>query len=188
MHTTSVEPRPTMKVNIHNQCTDFKLKNPTCFSSDSVLNNYSAREVDAGEMMSNDFRPLLVAFEGALIYELQRKHVTPGNRPDSTHILLLVAWKYESYKEFCVLVHLIECNKWPYWDEIKPEEYYQRYANQLCAYTDPIRDTWLIHDGTVLMTELESDFTQRDGVLNIIFSEGIRDCHVKRPEWINLKR
>jgi hypothetical protein len=104
------------------------------------------------------------------------------------HIRLLVAWKSEGYKNFCVFVHLIECNKWPYWDEIRLEEYYQRYADQLSTYTGPIKDTWLIHDGTVLMTELDLDFTQRDGVLNITISEGSKDEHAKRPEWINLNK
>jgi hypothetical protein len=44
----------------------------------------------------------------------------------------------------------------------------------------------LIPDGTVLMSILELDFTQRDGVLNITISESIRDDYTRRPEWINL--
>jgi hypothetical protein len=84
-----------------------------------------------------------------------------------------------------VLVHLIECNEWPY-DEFEAEEHYKRYVSQLCVYTDPIRDTWSLSGGTVLMTELELDFTQRDGVLNITVSEGVKDEYTKRPEWIYL--
>jgi hypothetical protein len=40
----------------------------------------------------------------------------------------------------------------------------------------------------VLMTELELDFTQRDGVLNIIISERNNDNHARRPKWINLNK
>jgi hypothetical protein len=83
---------------------------------------------------------------------------------------------------------LIECNKGPYWNMVKLEEYYQRYASQLCTYTDPIRDTWLIYDGTVLTAELELGFTQRDGVLNTTISERSEDRRIKRPEWIDLNR
>jgi hypothetical protein len=68
---------------------------------------------------------------------------------------------------------------------IELEEYYQRYVSQLCAYTGPIKDTWLIYDGTVLMTRLELDFTQGYDVLNIVISESVMDEHTKRIEWIN---
>jgi hypothetical protein len=188
MHTISVEFQSTVEVNIHNQCSDFKLTDGDCFSDGADWNMWPDMEVMAGNMIKADLMPFLAVFEGILIYELLRKHVDPSDQTKSTLNLLLVAWKSEGYKKFHVLVQLIECNVWPYWYNFKPEEYYQRYASQLCTYTDPIEDTWLIHDGTVLTTRLELDFTQRDGVLNIVISEGIRDDHTKRPEWINLKR
>jgi hypothetical protein len=177
-----------MQVGIHNQCSDLKLTDRRGLSSGANWNEEPDEEVDAGSMMSVGLIPLLAEFEGALTYVLQKEDVKPGKRPEPTHILLFVAWKSEGYKSFCVLVQLIECNKQPYWNEAKLQEYHQVCASQLCTYTDPIEDTWLIHDGTVLTTRLELDFTQRDGVLNIVISEGIRDDHTKRPEWINLKR
>jgi hypothetical protein len=80
---------------------------------------------------------------------------------------------------------LIECGKTFRCDKIKLEEYHQRYVSQLRTYTDPIKDTWLMHDGTVLMTRLELDFMKRDGRLNITISEGIKDDCTKRPKWIH---
>jgi hypothetical protein len=68
-----------------------------------------------------------------------------------------------------------------FWDMVKLKEYCQRYANQLDTYTDPIRDTWLTRDGAVLVTRLELDFMQRNDVLNIAISEGIKDDHTKKP-------
>jgi hypothetical protein len=129
----------------------------------------------------------MATFEGALICKLQREDVKPEDQSKSTHILFLVAWKFEGYGKFLAFVQLMECDKTFRWDEIEPEEYYQRYANQLCTYTDHIRNTWLIHDNMVLMTRLELDFTQRDSILNISVSEGVNDEHIRRPEQVDPK-
>jgi hypothetical protein len=188
MYTISFERQPTMKVNIHNQCSDFILTKQGNFSHGTNWNSYCNWRVDAGSMMSAALTPLLATSEVALAYKLERKLVRPVNQSESTHILFSVAWKSEGYKKGRVFVHLIEYDEWFDWSRIKLEEYYQKYANQLCTYTDPIRNTWLTHDGTVLMTELELDFTQRDGVLNVTISEGTRDDHTKIPARFNLGR
>jgi hypothetical protein len=117
-----------MKVNISNQCSDFKLIGLKYLNSGAQHNGNFAREVDAGSIMSFELTPFRAMFEGALICKLQRKHVKPGNRPEPTDILLLMAWNSEGYKKFRVLVHLIECNKRPYWGLTEPEEYYQRLS------------------------------------------------------------
>jgi hypothetical protein len=101
----------------------------------------------------------------------------------STYIWLFVAWKSEGYKEFHVFVHLIEYDEWIDWYKLELKTYYQRYANQLSTYTDPVIDTWLTRNGKVFMTKLELDFTQRnrrDGVLNITISERSKDKHAKK--------
>jgi hypothetical protein len=188
MRTISVESQPTMKVNIHNQCLDLKLIDREYLSIGAICDRDPNLEVDTGNIMSVGFKSSLAAFEGILTYELQRKYAESGDQSESTYIRLFVAWKSESYKEFCVCVHLIGYDKKIDWNRIKLEEYYQRYTNQFSTYTGPIKDTWLIHDDTVLMTRLELDFTQRDGVLNIAISEGVKDDHTKKPVWIDLKR
>jgi hypothetical protein len=176
-----------MKVNIRNQCSDFKLLNRKCFSDGADWKNDPAWSIDAGSMMSVDLEPLQPTFECALICKLQRKYREVNDQSELTCIRLLVVWKSEGYKKFRVLLQLIEYTKTFCWDEIQLREYCQRYASQLSAYTDPIKDTWLISDGTVLMTRLHLDFTQRDGALNITISEGAKDEYTKRPEWINPK-
>jgi hypothetical protein len=122
------------------------------------------------------------------MYELRKKHVEPDNRRKSTHTLLFIAWKFEGYKEFYVFAQLIECDKWFNWNTSRLEEYYQRYANQLSVYTSPIKDTWLMPDGTVLMTELELNVTQGSGLLNMTISEEISNERTRRLEWISLNR
>jgi hypothetical protein len=169
MHTISFFSFPTMKVNIHNQCSNFKLINREYSSSDADWNEHSTREVDIDS---------LKASVGAIMYELRRDHV------GSTRIQLLVAWESRDYKKFYVYVRLIECNEALVWNEAKLNEYYQRYINRLSKYTSPIEDTWLIHDGTVLKTKLELTFVRRDGRLNVTISEGIKDDYTKVPIWI----
>jgi hypothetical protein len=185
IHIFSVKRLPTMKVNIHNQCSDFKLKYGGYFPNGIGNGNVGlVQEIDTDSMKSIDLEHFLATYEGIVAYALRRKHVKPGNQTESAEILLSVAWKSEGYKNFRVLVHLIEYNKWSYGGVIKMKEYYQRYADQLSTYTGPIEDTWLIDDGIVLMTRLELNFTQRDGVLNVAISEGIGGDRTKRLEWI----
>jgi hypothetical protein len=178
----SLDFQPTMKVNVHNQCSNFYLKGEKHFSTGIDWDEEPDEEVYAGDTMNVDLVPLLSTFEGLLTYGLKKRGI------ESTYIQLFVTWKSEGYKELRVFVHLIEYDGWCGWGKDKLEEYCQRYASQLCTYTGPIRDTWLMPDGTVLMTELELDFTQRDGVLNITISEGVKDEHTKKLEWFNSNR
>jgi hypothetical protein len=126
-------------------------------------------------------------FKGGLTYQLQRKCVKSGDQLKSTFTRLFIIWKSEGYKVLRVRVGLIEHDKQIRWNGYKLREYYRRYANQFGTYTEPVRDTWLIHDGTVLMTRLELDFTQRDWVLNITISEGTEDEYARRPVWLDPK-
>jgi hypothetical protein len=177
-----------MKVNIYNRCSDFKLINLGYFSNSADWNGDPDEEVDAGNMTSVDLLSSLPTFEGVLIYELQKGDDESDDQFESTHILFFVAWKAEGYKKFHMFVHLIEYDEYIDWDELKLREYYQRYANQLCTYTGPIKNTWLIDDGTVLITRLKLDLTQRAGVLNVTISEGIRDSRTEKPLWVNPER
>jgi hypothetical protein len=188
MHTISVRHRPKLKVNIHNQCTGINLINQGCFSRGADWDEKPDEKVDASCVISADLKSFLAVFEGALIYELQGEYTKTDNQLESTYTLFLVSWKFEGYKKFCVLVQLIGCDKTSHWDNAKLERYYQRYPSQLNVYTGPIKDTWSIGDNTVLMTRLELDFTQRDGVLNIIISESVKDDLTRKPKRIDLER
>jgi hypothetical protein len=177
-----------MKVNIHNQCSDFKLKYLIRYWRRLNWNKNLDVEVDTCSMTSAYLTSLLATFEGSLTYQLQRKCDKYDDQLESVSAMLFVAWKSEGYKAPRVHVCLIEYDKRIKWNGYKLGEYYQRYANQLSTYTGPIKDTWLTRNGTILMTRLELDFTQRDGVLNIIISEGVWDGRTKIPEWISPER
>jgi hypothetical protein len=143
-------------------------------------------EIDAGSMTSAVLISSWATFEGGLMYQLRRKRVIYDGQFESTSTLLFIAWKSYGYKELCALVQLMECDETFRWYEIRLKEYYQKYASQLSTY--PITTTWLMIDGTVLITRLELDFTQRESVLNISISEGIRNERTKRSIWINPER
>jgi hypothetical protein len=187
-YTISVKSQPTMKMNIHNQCSDFKLKNQRYFNTCASWDDKLDGEIDTGSMTNASLTPSSATFGGTIIYELQRKRVESDDQLKSTYTLLSIAWKSEVYKKFCVFVQLTDCDKAFSWHKVNPEKYYQRYANHFSIYTAPIKYTWLIHDGTVLMTRLELDFTQRDGVLSVTVSEGSRDEHTKISAWFGPKR
>jgi hypothetical protein len=176
-----------MKVNIHNQCVDFKLTSQSWFKRSIDWYKEFDMEIDAGSMTSADLTSYWTVFESSLTYHLQRKRAESDNQLESTYTLLLITWKYEGYKELCACVHLLEYDKQIKWNLYKLGEYHQRYASQLSTYAGPIKDTWLMHDGTVLMTRLKLDFTQRVGVLNIVISEGVMDEPTKIPSWISPK-
>jgi hypothetical protein len=168
-----------MKLNIHNQCSNFKLTYRKWLSSGADWNKEPNWTINTGRMTSADLTPFLSTFEGAIMYRLEGAM--------STYVWLFVAWKSESYKEFHVLVHLIESGTKIDWYAFGLKTYYQTYANQLSTYTDPVIEAWLTRNGTVFMTGLELDFTQRDGVLDITVSEGGKDKLTKKPIWLDPK-
>jgi hypothetical protein len=188
IHAISVEHQPTMKVNIHNQCSGFKLLYPRYFSSGADWYECSGRRIDVGSMMSSDFEPLLTTFGGVLTYMLQKEDVSSSDQPELSYIRLFVVWKSEGYRNFRAFVRLIEYDEKFCWNIDRLKECYQRYTSQLSTYAGPVRDTWLVHGVTVLITGLELDFTQRDGVLNITISEGSENEHARRPERIDPER
>jgi hypothetical protein len=171
-----------MKVSIHNQYSDLWLKTGRYFGIGVDWDEKPNEKIESDNTMSVDLMPLLATFEGVLTYDLKKIGV------GSTYIRLFVGWKSEGYKKFHVVAHLVEYDDWYNWGQNELEEYCRRYASRLYTYTGPIENTWSMPDGTALMIELELNFTQRDGVLNITVSEGIGNEHTKKLEWIKLKR
>jgi hypothetical protein len=171
-----------MKVNIHNRCPGLVLDNEEHFSTGVDWNEKLSDRVDSGSMTSANLIPLMSTFGGIVGYDLETIGI------ESTYIRLSVIWKSEGYKQLKVFVHLVEYEKRYSWGANELEDYYQRYASQLRAYTTPIKRKRLLDDGTVLMIKLEVDFTQRDGVLNVAISKLKNSVCTRKPEWISLKR
>jgi hypothetical protein len=64
-----------MKVNIYNQCSDFKLTFRGYFGNGTNGDENPDEDVDTGSMKCVDLTPYLVAFEGAIMHKLETKPV-----------------------------------------------------------------------------------------------------------------
>jgi hypothetical protein len=61
-----------MSVNIHNQCTNFKLTNRKYFSHGLWWDLHLDKEIEAGGTTSADLRTLMEVSEGAIMYQLKK--------------------------------------------------------------------------------------------------------------------
>jgi hypothetical protein len=75
-------------VNIHNQCSGFKLTYLGHFESDGYRIWDFAQEIDASSMESVDLLSLPAVFKGALVYKLERRHAESDIRLELMHIQL----------------------------------------------------------------------------------------------------
>jgi hypothetical protein len=82
--TISFERQPKVKMNIHNQCLDFKLINLTHCAP--YMDEKPDVEVDAGSMTSTALESYYAVFGGGLTYQLQ-KNVSNLMINSSQHIL-----------------------------------------------------------------------------------------------------
>src|SRR5690606_31881926 len=155
IHIISLLFRPTMKLNIHNQCSEFRLTNRKYFENNMDWDKNPDVEVDDDSMTSAELTSSAAVFEGVIMYELHRKCIKSDNQLESTYASLFIAWRFEGYKILRVCVRLIEYEEQIKWNRIKLKEYYQRHVNQFSTYTGPTKDTWLIDNDIVLMTKLE---------------------------------
>jgi hypothetical protein len=64
-----------MKMNIHNQCSGFRLIYRRHFSNGTYWNRYPHLEVDTGNMTGGELLPFLSTFEGVLTYK-QKKNMS----------------------------------------------------------------------------------------------------------------
>jgi hypothetical protein len=100
MHIISVDFQPTMRMNIHNQCLDFKLTNRKQFNAFIRWNEHLDDEVDTGSMTNANFIPSLTKFGGATMYELQRKRTESDDQLKSTYTLLFSLGNLKVIKSF----------------------------------------------------------------------------------------
>jgi hypothetical protein len=100
IHAISFKFQPIMKLNIHNQCPNFKLINLNWSVFRIKVDKELDRKIDARSMMSAVFTSPWAEFDGALTYELQKKSVKSDDQLESTSTRLFIAWKPEGYNVF----------------------------------------------------------------------------------------
>jgi hypothetical protein len=135
-------------------------------------------------------------FKGALLYKLQKKHVTKTDKlanrsitsikDIATNIYLLVLWNAEDC-DYGFRVCLIELTPDFTWDEDKLWAlcciYNARIYN---SYRSNIA-TWLIHGDIAMTTRFDITYGS-DYKLDIVLSEGVGEYDMKEPMRIDLKR
>jgi hypothetical protein len=125
---------------------------------------------------------------GVLMYKLQRKNMDEKatSSEEATCIQLFMIWNVNNSREFCIYSHLIEHDKGHVWDKDKLMKLAKCYKLVNIQYGS-IKETWLMHDNTVLMTSLNM-IHEEDYELEIIISEGSISDNTQRLKYIDLDR
>jgi hypothetical protein len=190
IYTVSILIRPSVKLIIHNQCSNIDLISP------AYTTNYSSEcyrtpdhEVFAGNTMSSSFTiGSDDVFYGILIYKLQRRQLQGSIEIDeiaSSTVHLLVVWRATEPKELYADVMLVEHDKGFDWNNNKLNELYYRSTNQFRLRHNFAIETWLLDDNTSLMTTFEILNGQ---ILRLTISEAKKDSNGRVPAHIDLER
>jgi hypothetical protein len=187
--------RSKVKLMIHHQFSGVELVTPvyagnfvTCYLSHD-------QGVDAGSTTQANFSIDLTQSEsiGVLMYKLQRKNTNQpneevvSNEDEATYTQLVMIWKINSSKEFCIASHLIEHDKSRIWDRenlIKLADCYRVFNIQHSL----IECTWLIKDNIVLMTKVNTTREEECYKLEMTLSETSIKDDTQRPQYVGLDR
>jgi hypothetical protein len=130
-------------------------------------------------------------FASVLLYKLQRKKcLEPNDQSNvdsvftentSTSLQLLVIWRFNDERIFCVRALLIKHSNTIAWDEDKLDELYSMHSS-LCRSDEITKDIWLLDDATVLMTTSERGM---HNAFEITISEGTREDSFMEPLWVS---
>jgi hypothetical protein len=130
---------------------------------------------------------------GVLMYKLQKKHTNQSNENaisnenEVTYIQLVITWKGYKYGKPYVYSFLIEHDKECVWsgDRLVKLATQNKLFNIKHA---SIKETWLIHDNTVLMTNLNVIREEEYYELEMTISETSIKYDTRRPWYIGLDR
>jgi hypothetical protein len=185
----------TMVMTIHNLCRDIKLVSPVRFCNRGRYYKYSVKRTNTGIMLKTGFRFALNqdVLTGILMYKMKMKRNTRSNRrsnidkaieEESGMMRLLVTWKIEHFGQLKVNVMPVEYDDELVLNEDKSAQLYEKVND---IPTNYYRNTWLMHDNTVLAVAHEAMW-KNDLELNIAVSKGVKDEHTSQPMWIDPKR
>jgi hypothetical protein len=180
---------------IHHQFLGVELVSPVCAGNSVTCYLSPDQRVVAASTIRVDFNidPDRDESIGALIYKLQKKNASQPNEEiisseeEATCIQLVVVWKVNSSKEFCVASFLIEHNNSYIWNEdrlVKLAENCKLFSIQHSL----IKSTWSIRNNTVARMILNIAREKECFKLETTISEGSINENTLRPRCINLDR
>jgi hypothetical protein len=145
------------------------------------------QEIDVNSVMKNCLRfySKQSILEGALIYNIQRKHAKYDkiSWDKSKQVQLLVVWRGEQAEGLYVHAVLVEHSE--RLDRDKLMRLHKAYQLLLKARVDLLESNWLFYGATVLATTIKA--MNRGCGWDILISKGIKN-NIERPLWINAKR
>jgi hypothetical protein len=173
---------------IHHQCPDIELISPVHASFGATCYISPDQRVDTGSTMQTSFNidPDQEESIGVLIYKLQRKNANQFDEEETTCIQLVMIWNVNNSREFRVISDLIEHDKGYVWDRFGLMELSECYALSNMQY-GPIEQTWLMHDNTGLMTNMNAT---RGACckLEVMISEASINKDTQRPWYFDVNR
>jgi hypothetical protein len=196
MRTVSLD--KVLNITIHNQCPDLELTSPVYISDGTTYCVSPNQQANTGNIMKTSFGidSKKKDLKCVSLYKLQRKRATKADKQHNinnasiedtaTNKYLLVAWVVKNYHyEYCA--HLIEFTDDFAWDEDKLWALYREYNNQFHMDDEPRIITWLMHDNTMVKTEINVKY-ELDYKLNVVLSEATDKYDIEGPMKINPKR
>jgi hypothetical protein len=190
-----------LAITIRNLCTGLKLISPVYFSVGTTYYVSPSQQIDTGNTIETSFRMSLRQkdFKGALLYKIQRKHVTIIDNQFSssttsidgtaTNVYLLVFWNvFDIERHYHIFrVCLVECVDNFIWNEDELWTLRHQYNDRFCKNYNYRTITWLMDDGTVIRTGHDITYGS-DCKLDIVISEGTWKYNMFRPMKIDPRR
>jgi hypothetical protein len=141
--------RPSLSLNIHNQCHAINLTSLVYFIHGGKWHVVPDSEIYVNDVMRNrlKFNSGQDIFEGALAYKIQH---TESTRNESKSIWLLVAWHGEHRKGLHVRASVVERNK--RLDEDRLRKLYQKHWPLL---KEQSKSKWELNNTTKLETTIK---------------------------------
>jgi hypothetical protein len=192
IYAVSLSIKPTVKLNIYNQCLNIDLVSPTYVIDDGLeCHRPPDYKVYAGDITRSGF--IIKSGDASfsvLTYKLQRRQpyesaVTGEDTLSAAH--LLVVWRISESKELHTDVLLIEHSKALILNEGRLNKLYHKNHNWLKEYTGTISDTWSMDNNMTLKTTFSARNLKGNTELSISISEE-RDEYAMKPFCIDFKR
>jgi hypothetical protein len=192
MYTVSL----TLDITVHNRYWDIELTSSVYFCNCGTYYEHPIKITYVGAIMkiSFGFNPNQDESGGILMYKVQRKENTASDQPFNIDTItemneetsemtqLLITWKIKHPGKPRANIMLVEYNE-PILNEDKLVQLYNGMNDIFSGYS-PSGCTWLMRDGTTLVTTYEVKGTG----LEIIISRGSESVYTMKPMWINPKR
>jgi hypothetical protein len=188
----------SMKVDIHNKCSNIELVEPVYFSDGATCDIPLDQKIEPNGALKTVFRIKFTRgkFEGAILYRLRKKGANSDQQPDTettsngknqpNRTQLLVGWKLERLQDPRVYMLLVEHEEKLVWDGNKLIEQHNEFRGRLNVHNGSVTSTWLMEDGSVLRLALDGVGSGEYGI-RIVITDAQQNEHTSIPIWIEPK-